>query len=77
MEAAKNVKEYGLENDLLSRIVKDDIFKINMDEILSILDPINFIGRAPGQVIDFVENYINPIIEQYKTKLGLDYNLTV
>jgi adenylosuccinate lyase len=77
MEAAKNVKEHGLENDLLSRIVKDDSFNITMDEILSILDPVNFIGRAPGQVIDFVENYINPIIEQYKTKLGLDYNLTV
>jgi adenylosuccinate lyase len=77
MEAAKNVKEHGLENDLLSRIVEDDLFNISMDEILSILDPVNFIGRAPGQVIDFVENYINPIIEQYKTKLGLDYNLTV
>jgi adenylosuccinate lyase len=77
MEAAKNVKEHGLENDLLSRIVEDDLFNISMDEILSILDPVNFIGRAPGQVIDFVENYINPIIEEYKTNLGLDYNLTV
>jgi adenylosuccinate lyase len=77
MEAAKNVKEFGRENDLLTRIAEDELFNISTDEIMSILDPINFIGRAPGQVIDFVENYINPIIEENKPNLGIEYNLTV
>jgi adenylosuccinate lyase len=77
MEAAKNIKLHGLENDLLTRISEDDSFKMSMGEILSILNPSNFIGRAPGQVVDFIENYINPIIEQNKDLLGLDYNLTV
>jgi adenylosuccinate lyase len=77
MEAAKNVKEFGRENDLLTRIAEDELFNISIDEIVSILNPINFIGRAPGQVIDFIENYINPIIEENKPNLGLEYNLTV
>lgn len=77
MEAARKVKELGLENDLLNRIAEDSLFNMTKDEILSILNPYNFIGRSPGQVTDFIQSYINPIIEQNKDVLGLDYNLKV
>ncbi len=77
MEAAQNIKMHGLENDLLSRIAVDVSFNMTIEEILSILNPVNFIGRAPGQVEDFIENYINPLMEENKHLLGLDYNLTV
>jgi adenylosuccinate lyase len=77
MEAARKVKEQGLENDLLNRMAEDSAFNMSKDEILSILNPKNFIGRAPGQVVDFIEVYIDPIINANKDILGLDYNLTV
>jgi adenylosuccinate lyase len=77
MEAAKRVKELGLSNDLLDRIAKDSIFNISLKEILSILDPERFIGRAPGQVEYFIENYVNPILKENQSLLGVQYNINV
>lgn len=77
MEAAKRVKELGLSNDLLDRIAKDSIFNISEQEILSILDPIRFIGRAPGQVEYFIENYVNPILRENENLLGIQYNINI
>ncbi len=63
MEAAKRVKQDGLTNDLLERIAGDNTFnltKTDLDDILNITD---FIGRAPQQTTEFIEEYINPLIE--------------
>lgn len=77
MAAAKKVKELGLDNDLLDRIAEDKLFNMSKDEILSILNPKNFIGRAPGQVVDFLKNHVDILLEKNNSILGLDYNLTV
>lgn len=77
MEAAKKVKEEGLENDLIDRIVADEIFGMTKEEITSILDAKNFIGRAPGQVDDFVSEVVNPILENDKDILGVNAEVTV
>lgn len=70
MEAAKKVKELGENNDLIERIIHDDSFKLSKAEVLAIIDPAKFIGRAPGQVIDFVTEFINPIVEANRNLLG-------
>jgi len=69
MEAIKKVKEYGLENDLLSRIKSDPLFsKINnIDEIMNHSD---FIGRAPQQVKEFIDNDIQPLLTKYHSLLN-------
>lgn len=77
MEAAKKVKEEGLENDLIDRIAADEIFGMTKEEITSILDAKNFIGRAPGQVDDFVSEVVNPILENDKDILGVNAEVTV
>lgn len=56
MEAARRVKEFGLDNDLLGRILQDKAFNLSEDDLGSLMNPQKFIGRAPGQVDDFVEN---------------------
>lgn len=67
MEAAKGVKEEGKDNDLLERIRKDTKhFAPILDQLDSMLDPSKFIGRAPNQVTEFLEEEVNPVIEQYK-----------
>lgn len=66
MEAAKRVKELGLENDLIDRISKDLAFNMTKDEILASVSAEKFIGRAPGQVEEFINENINPILEQNK-----------
>lgn len=77
MEAAKMVKEYGMENDLLERVVKDPFFKMTKEEILSLVDAKKFIGRAPGQVIDFIEYKIKPLLEKNKEFLGEEAEINV
>ncbi|WMJ82005.1 adenylosuccinate lyase [Clostridium sp. MB40-C1] len=77
MEAGKRVKEEGLSNDLIERIINDETFLMSKEEILSIIDPKKFIGRAPGQVDDFINDYIKPIIEEYKDELNIDVSIDV
>lgn len=77
MEAARKVKEFGEENDLIPRIIADDSFGLSKEEILNIIDPSNFIGRAPGQVDYFISNYVNPILEENKDFLGQKSEINV
>ena len=64
MAAGRRVKEEGADNDLLSRIAKDSLFAAVHDKLDALLDPMLFIGRAPEQVVDFMEECVNPILEE-------------
>lgn len=77
MSAAKEVKEYGRENDLIKRIIEDPSFKMSKDEILSIIDPKKFVGRAPNQVVEFIENFVNPILEINSELIGVKSEINV
>lgn len=77
METGKRVKEDGLDNDLMLRIAKDPAFRLKENDVLTILDSRNFIGRAPGQVDDFLRNCINPILEENKENLGIKVDINV
>lgn len=78
MQAAKRVKQEGKDNNLLELILIDcDTFKMTKEEILSIMDPKNFVGRAPKQVVEFVEDVINPSINEYRDSIGMKIDLNV
>jgi adenylosuccinate lyase len=77
MEAARMVKVEGKENDLIERIINDSFFNMTSEEILSLIDPVKFVGRAPGQVIDFIEEQIKPILEGNKDLLGKEAEINV
>lgn len=62
MEASRQVKKLGLENDLIERIKSDDRFGLTKEEIDEIINPRNFIGRAPSQVTEFIEAEVDPIL---------------
>ena len=70
MEAGKNVKELGLDNNLIELISKDPMFKLNKEELEKSLDSNNYIGRSSNQVREFIEEFIKPILEEYKEVLG-------
>ena len=69
MAAGRRVKVDGLENDLIKRIAGDPLFGVTEEEILEELRPQNFVGCAPMQVSDFLENTINPLLQKYKDVL--------
>ncbi len=77
MAAAAKVKQEGLENDLIERILQDDLFKMEEEELYSAMKPENFIGRAPQQVEEFLSEIIDPILEKHKEDLGLTAQLSV
>lgn len=76
MEAAKKVKLEGKRNDLIARIKSDDRFIAVHSKIDSILNPKNFIGRAPVQVDELIKE-IKPIIRRYEKLIDLKGNVNV
>ena len=70
MEAGRNVKVEGGENDLIERIKKDDMFRAVHDRLDDILDAKKFVGRAPQQTAEFVAAEIDPILEKHRAALG-------
>ena len=77
MEAGRMVKVEGKENDLLERIAADPAFGMNMEQLESIMDPKNFVGRAPQQTEEFIQEVVNPILEANKDMLGLKAEINV
>ena len=77
MEAAGLVKEKGLDNDLLERIIKDNDFACIKDKISDILNPRNFIGRAPKQVDEYVTKVAKPLLRRYKGLIGISADFKV
>lgn len=76
MEAGKQVKNGG-KNDLVDRIAADEAFGMTKEEIIAILKPENFVGLAPVQVDDFLNNEIKPALEKYNSDLGLTAEINV
>ena len=77
MEASKRVKLEGLENDLMQRIQNDARFGLTKEELKLTLNPKHYIGRAPQQVEEFMEEEINPIIRLYKSDEYKKSDITV
>ena len=70
MEAGKNVKQEGKENNLIELIKADPMFRAVWDKLDDILDARNFIGRSEDQVTEFISEEIDPILNSHKDELG-------
>lgn len=70
MEAGKNVKQEGKDNNLIELIRNDDMFRAVWDKLDDILDARNFIGRSKDQVEEFIAEEIDPILDAHKNELG-------
>ena len=75
--AGKTVKELGGKNDLLERIAADESFGLTMEELSEVMHPSLFIGRAPEQVTEYLNEYIRPLLEKNKAILGAKAELKV
>ena len=77
MEAAKNVKQEGKDNNLLDLIRADAAFAPVHDRLDGILDAKNFIGRSPQQVEEFISAEIDPILAAHASGLGVHGEVNV
>jgi adenylosuccinate lyase len=66
MAASRVVKEEGGENDLLSRIAADPAFGVTMEELKKIVKPEKYVGRAPEQTTEFLNETVAPVLQRYQ-----------
>ncbi|CAN0465688.1 unnamed protein product [Ascophyllum nodosum] len=69
MAAGMAVKGEGKANDLLERVAKDPAFEVVHGKLESLVDPVLFIGRSPEQVDEFMEEFVDPILERHEALL--------
>ena len=77
MQAGKNVKENGGDNNLIELIKANAAFKAVHSKLDEILDAKKFIGRAPEQTVEFINAEIMPILDKNKDDLGLKGSVKV
>lgn len=65
MEAGRQVKVEGKDNDLMERIAADKAFGMSIEELQAVLKPENYIGRASEQVDEFIRDHVRPVLEKY------------
>ena len=73
--AAAQVKKFGKPNDLINRLKADIAFrKVNFERVLN---PKNYIGRAPQQVDEFLRAIVTPICTKYRRYINKKVQLRV
>lgn len=77
MEAGRNVKEKGLDNNLLELIAADPAFNLTLDELKQTMDPAKYTGRASVQVEAYLRDVIRPLLEKYADVLGMKAEINV
>jgi len=77
MEAGKNVKVEGKDNNLLELIAADPAFNMTLEELKDTMEPARYIGRSKEQVEHFLKNIIAPILEENKELLGVKAEINV
>ena len=77
MEAGRNVKEKGLDNNLLELIAADPAFNLTLEELRKAMEPARYVGRAPVQVEAYLEKVISPLLERNREVLGMKAEIHV
>ena len=77
MEAGRNVKERGLENNLLELIAADAAFNLSLGDLKKAMEPAKYTGRAKEQTEEFIAEVIMPVLDENKDLLGMTAEITV
>ena len=77
MEAGRNVKVEGKENNLLELIAADPAFNMTLEDLQKTMNPSGYIGRSKEQVDAFLTNVIKPVLEENKDLLGVKAEISV
>lgn len=77
MEAGKNVKVEGKDNNLLELIAADPAFNMTLEDLQKTMEPSRYVGRSKEQVDAFLAKVIAPILEENKELLGVKAEINV
>ncbi len=77
MEAGRNVKERGLENNLLELIAADPAFNLSLEKLKEAMEPAKYTGRAKEQTEEFIAEVIKPVLDENRDLLGMTAEIMV
>ena len=77
MQAGARVKKEGKENNLLELIAEDAAFHTNFEKLQETMEPARYVGRAPLQVEKFLEEVVQPILDENRELLGVKAEISV
>lgn len=77
MEAGRAVKEEGRENNLLELIAADKEFNLTHEQLQAMMEPSNYVGRAPIQVDKFLKQAVKPVLDANRAELGVKAEINV
>ena len=78
MEAGRNVKEKGEDNNLLSLIAENPNISLSEEDLKHVTeDLLSFVGRAPRQTKDYLKEVVGPLLEENKDLLGATAEINV
>ena len=77
MEAGKNVKQEGRENNLLELIAADPEFHMTLEDLQKTMEPSRYVGRSREQVEAFLRKVISPILQDNRDLLGVKVEINV
>ena len=77
MEAGRNVKENGMDNNLLELIAADPAFNLSLDELKQNMDTKKYVGCAPAQVEIYLDEVIRPLLSANQDVLGMTAEINV
>ncbi|MDD4368002.1 MAG: adenylosuccinate lyase [Oscillospiraceae bacterium] len=69
MDAGRQVKELGRDNDMLQRVKADPAFGLQGVDLDSLLDPQLYVGRAPGQVSAYLDEVVDPLLKAEQNQI--------
>ena len=77
MEAGKNVKVEGKDNNLLELIAADPAFNLTLEDLQKSMDPSRYTGCAKEQTEAFIANVVQPVLDAHKDLLGVKVEINV
>ena len=77
MEAGRNVKVEGKDNNLLELIAADPAFNLTLEDLQKSMDPSRYTGRAKEQTEAFIANVVQPVLDAHKDLLGVKVEINV
>ena len=77
MEAGRNVKVEGKDNNLLDLIAADPAFNLTIEELNKSMEPSRYVGRAKEQTTAFITKVVQPVLDEHKEMLGIKAEINV
>ena len=82
LELGRRVKTQGLSSfevkaEMIVAIDSDEEIPLTTEEVSELLDASKLIGRCPGQVTEYLENVIHPLLAREQDEILVDKDVTV